>query len=875
MIESLLKTFVKVFGSRNERLVKKMRETVGRINALEPKMKALSDADIPLKTEELKKRLKDGEKLEDILPEAYALVREASSRVVLEPFEKVPLRHFDAQLIGAIALNNGCIAEMSTGEGKTLVATCPAYLNALTGEGVHVVTVNDYLALRDASWMGPIYRKLGLTVGIIQSEMNNAQRREAYACDITYGTNNEFGFDYLRDNMKARGEDQVQRSRAYAIIDEVDNILIDEARTPLIISGPSEGDTRKYYEADAVVRQLQKGVHFEVKEKEQQCILTEEGIVRAQQIVGVDSFYTGSHMQWPHLLEQALRAHNLFHRDVEYMVDVSAESGKLEVIIVDEFTGRLMQGRRWSDGLHQAVEAKERLPIRAESQTLATITFQNFFKLYKKLAGMTGTAMTEAGEFLKIYNLDVVSIPTHRTVIRKDMDDKIYADQKDKYAAIVAEIVEIHAAGRPILVGTTSIEKSEQLSGYLERKGIEHKVLNAKHHAREAEIIAMAGQEGAVTIATNMAGRGTDIKLGPGVAQKGGLHVLGTERHEARRIDNQLRGRCGRQGDPGSTRFYLALDDELMRRFASDNVAAMLKRLGLRDGEAIEHPLINRSIASAQKKVEERNFDIRKNLLEYDNVMNEQRSLIYTDRQRILAGENLKEMVQRMFTAVIDISIPRELGSEAPAAEWNWDGLEKWFQRKTGETIALDRSLRDTDKISELIEEKVREVYEKRELAMTAPVMREVERYLLLNAFDVKWKDHLANMDALKAGIGLRGYAQVDPKVEYKREAYATFEEMIKAIQDEVTDFILRVRMTEEDASEKKKDVFAQQTTQKAEFQAYEQNRKQNEQAVQKNQSAEPAKPFVHKDQKPGRNDPCYCGSGRKYKKCHGAGEPD
>ena len=772
-------------------------------------------------------------------------------------------------MIGGLVLHRSGIAEMATGEGKTLVATCPAYLNAISGKGVHVITVNDYLAQRDRDWMAPIYEFLGLTVGAIQSEMTNAERRRQYACDITYGTNNEFGFDYLRDNMKSRVEDQVQRSRHYAILDEVDNILIDEARTPLIISGPSEGETRKYFDADRIARKLKVGRDFELKEKESQALLTEEGIINAQKLAGVESFYSGRHMEWPHLLEQALRAHHLFFNDKDYMV-AKGDEGRPEIVIIDEFTGRAMPGRRWSDGLHQAIEAKEGISIRAESQTLASITFQNLFKLYDKLAGMTGTALTEAGEFLKIYNLNVVAIPTNKPIQRKDLDDKIYADQGDKFRAVVDEIKDIHATGRPILVGTTSIEVSEKVSRILERNGIAHNVLNAKHHEREAEIISQAGQEGSVTIATNMAGRGTDIKLGPGIAERGGLHVLGTERHEARRIDNQLRGRCGRQGDPGSTRFYLALDDDLMRRFASDNVANLLKKLGLKDGQAIEHKWINKSIANAQKKVENRNFEIRKSLLEYDNVMNEQRTIIYDRRQQILEGRELRGLIDDMFDEVIDRAVETYVDNELPAEEWDWDALELWHQKKTGSSIKLDRSLKDRDDIADVLRESIKKAYADCYERSGDENMAVLERYLLLNAFDVKWKEHLANMDALKSGIGLRSFAQIDPKVEYRREALSTFQDMIEAIQEEVTDFILRVEVRQEEAEAK--DVWSEQEASKEQFGQYESSRQQQDAAIQRDQSAKPAKPFVHKEAKVGRNDPCPCGSGRKYKKCHGAG---
>ncbi len=869
MIESIFKGVVRLFGSHNERQIKANRKEAEVIASFEPQLEVLSDADLQAKTDEFRDRLKKGETLEDICHEAFAVVREASKRIP-PPGEEKGLRHYDVQMVGGLVLHRSGIAEMATGEGKTLVATCPAYLNALEGKGVHVITVNDYLALRDRNWMAPIFEFLGLTVGAIQSEMTNSQRREQYDCDITYGTNNEFGFDYLRDNMKSRVEDQVQRSRHYAILDEVDNILIDEARTPLIISGPGEGDTRKYFDADRIARKLEIGRDFEIKEKESQALLTEEGIVNAQKLAHVDDFYTGSNMQWPHLLEQALRAHHLFFRDKDYMVG-QGDEGKTEVIIIDEFTGRAMAGRRWSDGLHQAIEAKESISIKAESQTLASITFQNFFKLYDKLAGMTGTALTEAGEFLKIYNLNVVAIPTNRPIARQDLDDKIYADQKDKYRAVVEEIKEIHATGRPILVGTTSIEISEKVSAILDRNGIQHNVLNAKHHEREAEIISNAGQKNAVTIATNMAGRGTDIKLGPGIAKAGGLHVLGTERHESRRIDNQLRGRGGRQGDPGSTRFFLALDDDLMRRFASDNVANLLKKLGLKDGQAIEHKWINKSIANAQKKVENRNFEIRKSLLEYDNVMNEQRKIIYDRRRQILEGRELRGLIDNMFDEVVDAAVGLYVDTELPASEWEWDALELWYNKKTGDSFKLDRSLKDHDDIADALKTQLSKDYDKCYERSGEERMAVLERYLLLNAFDVKWKEHLSAMDALKSGIGLRSFAQIDPKMEYRREALETFQEMIAAIYEEVTDFILRVEIREEETASAK-NVWSQQEASKEQFGEYDSNRQQQDAAVSRDQNAKPAKPFVRQDEKVGRNDACPCGSGKKYKKCHGSG---
>jgi preprotein translocase subunit SecA len=869
-MHAALTRLFRIFGSRNDRELRRMAPIVRAINAREPALEQKSDADLRAETDRLRARLAGGETLDDILPDAFALVREMSRRTP-PPGAAKGLRHFDVQLLGGIVLHQGKIAEMVTGEGKTLVATSPAYLNALAGKGVHVVTVNDYLARRDREWMGPIYERLGLTVGVIEADMDHVKRRVAYDSDITYGTNNEFGFDYLRDNMRGSLEEQVQR-RSYAILDEVDNILIDEARTPLIISGMAEGDTRRYYAADRVVRRLEKDKHFEIKEKESQAILTEEGIIEAQRLVGVDSFYTGANLEWPHLLEQALRAHHLFHLDHEYVV-AEEEDGKRGVIIVDEFTGRLMHGRRWSDGLHQAVEAKEGIVIRAESQTLATITFQNFFKLYDKLAGMTGTALTEAGEFLKIYGLDVMVVPTHMPLVRQDTNDKVYATEKEKFTAVVDDILAMHAIGRPVLVGTTSIEKSERLSEVLKRRGIEHEVLNAKHHAREAEIIAKAGQRGHVTIATNMAGRGTDIKLGPGIAELGGLHVLGTERHEARRIDNQLRGRSGRQGDPGSTRFYLSFDDDLMRKFASPTVKGLLQKLGLKDGESIEHRWVTRSVERAQKKVEERNFEIRKRLLEYDEVMNEQRTLIYDYRQQILRNEGLRELVERMFSEVVDLVLEKELaeGKDDPEArEAAQRNVQDWLKRKIGREVPGLPA--DEEQAKAAILEAVKKRYDEREADLGAETMRRVERFILLDAFDSKWKDHLHNMDALKSGIGLRGYASEDPKVAYKREGYGLFEEMLRTIQEQVTDYVLRIEIAREGEEDlRRKNIWGGGREIKEAAPGLGESRDAMDAAANRSQSQEKPKPFKRNVPKVGRNDPCPCGSGQKYKKCHGA----
>ncbi|MSR74360.1 MAG: preprotein translocase subunit SecA [Planctomycetes bacterium] len=866
-MDKFFKIFTRVFGSRSEREIRKLMPLVQAVAARADFYTALSDAELRAVTDTLKARLADGATLDDILVDAFAVVREMSTRTPAPGAEK-GLRHFDVQILGGIVLHQGKISEMTTGEGKTLVATCPAYLNALSGRGVHVITVNDYLARRDREWMGPIYERLGLKVGVIQAEMGPAERKPAYDADITFGTNNEFGFDYLRDNMKSSLESQVQR-RNFAILDEVDNILIDEARTPLIISGPSEGDTWKYGKADSIARRLIAGSHFEVKEKEQHATLTEDGIEEAQKIAGVDSFYSGRNMEWPHLIEQALRAHHIYKCDVDYVVQ-PGESGQQEVVIVDEFTGRLMSGRRWGDGLHQAVEAKERIAIRAENQTLATITFQNFFKLYDKLAGMTGTAITEAAEFMRIYGLDVVPVPTNRPMVRADMDDLLYATERAKFTAVVTDILEKHTAGRPVLVGTTSIEKSEQLSEVLTRKGIQHEVLNAKHHAREAEIIAKAGQAGRVTIATNMAGRGTDIKLGPEVTGRGGLHVLGTERHEARRIDNQLRGRSGRQGDPGSTRFYLSLEDDLMRRFAGPKIIAMLHKLGLRDDEVLTHSMVTRSVERAQKKVEERNFDIRKRLLEYDEVMNEQRTLIYDYRQQILRGDDLRGLVERMVTQSVDRLLARVCPDSMKPSEWDFEELLEWWRRRTG--LAFEGELpRNKADLPGVIGSAFMAIYDKRAEAFGEELSTVVARFVLLNAFDLRWKEQLYQMDALKSGIGLRAYGNEDPKVAYKREGYQVFEAMLRTIEDEVVEGIVRIEIAQPSEAKRLEtapDVWAGgQAKHESMPRAAS---AEMERASGQNLSTEAPKPFKHTGPQPGRNDVCYCGSGLKFKRCHG-----
>ncbi len=920
------KFFGKIFGTRNDRILKGMRDTVSAISDLEGRMKALRDEEFAEKTAQLKGRLSGGERIEDILPEAFALVREAAQRAI-------GLRHYDVQMIGGITLNDGMIAEMATGEGKKLVATLSAYLNALGGEGVHVVTTNDYLAMRDAEWMGPVYRHLGVTVGFIQSDMDNDTRKAAYQCDITYGTNNEFGFDFLRDNMKLSVDAQAQRSRHYAIVDEVDSILIDEARTPLIISGPAYESTHKYYEADRVARLLRRDEHFQVKEKEQQIVVLEEGIEKAEKLAGVGSFYEGANMDWPHLMEQALRAHHLFGRDKDYIV----EHG--EVTIVDEFTGRLMHGRHWSDGLHQAVEAKEKLKIKEENQTLATITFQNFFRLYDKLAGMTGTAMTEAVEFYKIYGLEVVSIPTNRPLRRLELPDVIYRSEKEKYKAIIEEVVEIHRTGRPVLVGTVSIEKSEILSEMLGRRGVEHQVLNAKFHAKEAEIVALAGRFGRVTIATNMAGRGTDIVLGKvtreellehwkkyelapkelralstseereglvrfwgeeflddgkrdgsqeelrarldkawplwtfdpeaqNVAQLGGLHILGSERHEARRIDNQLRGRSGRQGDPGSSQFFLSMEDDLMRIFGGDRVKKLMV-----EGQEISMGFLTRALERAQKRVEERNFDIRKNLLEYDGVMDEQRKLIYQQRQQVLVGTDLKELVLKMMESSIVAACAIYVGSREADAEADTAGLAAAVRGKFGVEIAPGELADKTiDEAEDIIVEKVYAAYEAREKEMGAETLRQLEKFVLLQTMDGKWKDHLHTMDQLRAGIGLRSYAQIDPLVAYKKEGYELFQEMMDAVDEEVASLVFRLRLAKSvDEELASSGVWRVANVKHEEFQTLD---KQREAAEAASHSGEGKAKTIHRDKpKVGRNDPCWCGSGKKYKKCHGKDE--
>ncbi len=839
MIGAILK---KIFGTQNERNLKRIAPVVDAVNQLEPSMRRLSDQALQAKTAEFRERVSRGEPLDDLLPEAFAAAREAAARTV-------GMRPFDVQLIGGTVLHQGKIAEMKTGEGKTLVAVMPVYLNALTGRGVHVVTVNDYLAKRDSEWMGEIYKFLGLSVGCIVHGLDDRQRKAAYDCDVTYGTNNEFGFDYLRDNMKFRLEDMVQRELNYAIVDEVDSILIDEARTPLIISGPAEKSTQLYVRVNRIIPHLKPEVHYTKEEKSRTVTLTEEGVAAVERLLGVENLYDPRNMDLLHHVQQALRAHTLFQKDVDYIV----KDGK--VIIVDEFTGRLMPGRRYSDGLHQALEAKEGVQVENENQTLATITFQNYFRMYNKLAGMTGTADTEAEEFAKIYNLEVVVIPTHKKMIRIDYPDCIFRTEREKFQAVVQEIKELHAQGRPVLVGTVSIDKSEMLSRMLKREGIPHQVLNAKHHEKEAEIVAKAGQKGAVTISTNMAGRGTDIVLGPGVAELGGLHILGTERHEARRIDNQLRGRAGRQGDPGSSRFYLSLEDDLMRIFAAERISNLMQRIGMEEGEPIEHRLVSKAIENAQSRVEAHNFSIRKHLLEYDDVMNQQREVIYRQRREALKGGNLKPAIMDMAEELLDEIIQSTTDEKTFAEDWDLETLGAELQRLFGPGLmpaASELSELRQDGLRELLWRRVQERYEAREKEFGDTLMRDLENYVLLQTLDSLWKDHLLNMDHLKEGIGLRGYAQQDPLVVYKREAHALFDDMIHRLKEETVRVLFHVQIRREEE--------VQELRQEQENQPMYYGPAGGQRAPQ----------TVKKEKKVGRNDPCPCGSGKKYKKCCG-----
>ena len=839
----VLNFLTKVFGSKNERDLKQLQPLVDRINELEPEVQALNDEQLKGQTAALRQRLDQGEALDSLLPEAFATVREASIRTL-------KMRHFDAQLIGGIVLHQGKIAEMKTGEGKTLAATLPAYLNALSGKGVHVITVNDYLARRDTEWMGNIYRFLGLSVGTILHGLDDGERLASYASDITYGTNNEFGFDYLRDNMKFEREALVQGELNFAIVDEVDSILIDEARTPLIISGPAEKSTDLYYQINSLIPRLNKDTHYTIDEKARSAILTEDGVAKAEKLLQVDNIFDPKYIELLHHINQALKAHTLFKLDVDYIV----KNG--EVIIVDEFTGRLMPGRRYSEGLHQALEAKEGVKIENENQTLATVTFQNYFRMYNKLAGMTGTADTEATEFKKIYDLDVAVIPTNMPMIRKDFPDAIYKTRSEKFNAALDEIVELHKTGQPVLVGTISIDVSESLSKKLKKRGVKHEVLNAKNHEGEAEIIAQAGQMGAVTISTNMAGRGTDIVLGEGVTDLGGLHILGTERHESRRIDNQLRGRSGRQGDPGSSRFYLALEDDLLRIFGGERITGIMEKLGMEEGEPIEHNMISRAIENAQSKVEGHNFDIRKQLIEYDDVMNQQRDVIYRQRREALSGKDLKEDIQEMIRDKAEEIADTFAGDIPHSEEWDLkeirDAVYKQFNfRLNGfDEETLDGLNRDG--LAEMIFEKADKVYGDREAAIGSDEFRQLERLVMLQSVDNLWKDHLLSMDHLKEGIGLRGYAQQNPLVVYKKEGYELFQDMIERVKEETVGILYRIQIAEPE----KMDDYRQPKQQQLSFSG--------------GGEGEQKKPAKRTAKKIGRNAPCPCGSGKKYKKCCG-----
>ncbi len=896
-----------IIGTKNERELKRLKPIVEKINSLEPLMQKLSDAELQRKTGEFKEKLERGVTLEELLPEAFAVVREVARRIL-------GMRHFDVQIMGGIVLHEGKIAEMKTGEGKTLVATLPAYLNALTGKGVHIVTVNDYLAKRDTEWMGPIYKFLGLKVGYIASGMSDTERKKVYAGDIVYGTNSEFGFDYLRDNMKYSLEDMVQRGHYYAIIDEVDSILIDEARTPLIISGPAEESTDMYYFIDEIVRKLKKDIHFTLDEKSKSAHLTEEGIAECERLLGIKNLYNPRYVRLIHHINQALKAHHLFKRDVDYVV----KNGK--IIIVDEFTGRLMPGRRWSDGLHQAIEAKERVRIEAENQTLAMITIQNYFRMYEKLAGMTGTAETEAAEFKEIYNLDVVVIPTHKPMIRIDYPDVVFRTQKEKFEKVVEEIEECYKRGQPVLVGTTSIEKSEILSKMLKKRKIPHQVLNAKHHEREAQIIAQAGRSHAVTIATNMAGRGVDILLGgnpEGLAKAqleaegydlseiderawnevltmakqgldpttkysdywakvlyekylecqrdaekvkalGGLHIIGTERHESRRIDNQLRGRAGRQGDPGSSRFYLSLEDDLLRLFGSEKLKSFMEKLGLPEGEPLEHPWLSKAIEQAQKKVEAYHFEIRKHLLEYDDVMNKQRETIYSQRKEILKSESIKDWIISMIEEKCEELVEEFLSQEKLTDKIDYTFLAERFKEIFAFSLSLDtKPFNKKEELSKYLAEEAIKKYEEKEKRLGEKNLRNIEKYILLTTIDTLWKEHLLHLDYLKESVGLRGYGQKNPLQEYKKEAFYSFVNLMKRIKETTLSYLYRIELKE--AMEEIEEL--EENFQEPERVEY----KRDNIFDKKEEKAQPVKV-----QKIGRNDPCPCGSGKKYKKCCG-----
>ena len=857
--------FKKIFGSKNDRYLRRLRPIVARINALEPQMQELADEDFAQRMAEYRQQVQAGERtLDDLLPEVFALVREASRRVM-------GMRHYDVQLVGGIVLHRGKIAEMKTGEGKTLVATLPVALNALSGKGVHVVTVNDYLATRDAQWMGKLYNFLGLSVGVIVNGLDDQARKEAYGADITYGTNNEFGFDYLRDNMKFYATQLVQRGHNFAIVDEVDSILIDEARTPLIISGASDESVGMYRAMDQIVRQLGPE-DYTVDEKARTAMLSEEGVAHCEALLHVDNLFDPANITQQHCILQALKAHHVFKRDVDYIVQND------KVVIVDEFTGRLMDGRRYSDGLHQALEAKENVTIAAENQTLASITFQNYFRMYDKLAGMTGTADTEAVEFHQIYNLEVVSIPPNKPMQRKDYPDLIYRTRKEKYDAIIEAIRELYEKGQPVLVGTISIETSEMLSQRLKKLNIPHSVLNAKQHAREAEIVAQAGQKGHVTIATNMAGRGTDIVLGEGVLELGGLHILGTERHESRRIDNQLRGRSGRQGDPGSSRFYLSLEDDLMRLFGSDRISGLMEKLGLKDGEAIENAMVTRAVESAQKRVEAHHFEIRKTLLDYDNVMNQQREVIYTLRRDMMVEEDLEPVLSEFRNDILDDAYtPLEQADTDTAIE-----LRKALQARLADVFNLGRVLAADAPVPDRVgcEECIHQIFQQlREEA--GPLYQDILRYFLLEELDRTWKEHLRNMDALRDGIGLRGYGQKDPKLEYKREGFEMFQSMLFQIREGVFRALTRVHVQPAEPAPAEGAVeegnapaeAPQQEAPKAKPTLSLRHKENDDLAYSGSQTTDAGNQPAKAKPRVGRNDPCPCGSGKKYKKCCGMGK--
>jgi len=890
------RVLTKVFGSKHDRDIKQMQPTVTKIGDQEAAVKALSDDELRGKTVEFRERYSNGESLDDLMVEAFAVGREAAWRTV-------GMRPFDVQLMGGMVLNAGKIAEMKTGEGKTLMATLAVYLNAISGKGVHVVTVNDYLARRDAEWMGEIYRFLGLTVGVIQSDIPDSERKAAYAADITYGTNNEFGFDYLRDNMKFDLSSMVQRGHNYAIVDEIDSILIDEARTPLIISGPSEGSIDKYYSIDRIIPHLERGEEIEegetkyttgdflVDEKAQTVALTDDGVSKVEKLLNIDNLYDMANIEINHGVNQGLRAHHLFKRDTEYLI----QDGK--VVIVDEFTGRMMPGRRWSDGLHQAVEAKEGVKIERENQTLATITFQNYFRMYDKLSGMTGTAETEETEFGEIYELEVTVVPTNRPLQREDRADLIYRTMPEKWNAVVEEIAEAQAGGQPTLVGTVSIESSEKLSAALKRKGVRHVVLNAKYHEREAPIVAQAGRKGAVTIATNMAGRGTDIVLGGNpdalaraeadpetepeayetalahynelcatekqeVLEAGGLHILGTERHESRRIDNQLRGRSGRQGDPGSSRFFLSLEDDLMRIFGTDRIQGLMSKLGMEEGEPIEANMVSKAIERAQRQVEGRNFEVRKHLLEYDDVMNKQREAIYKLRRDILEGQEGREYIQKVSEDIIELTVENHCPEKADPRDWNTAEIRTdvlaYFDINLADTN-LDMEKLGVDELKKALGDIVSKKYDEREERLGEPLVRAMERDILLRVVDASWKDHLLALDHLKEGINLRAHGQRDPKNEYKKESYELFQAMKERIEDTSIKTLFRIEPVSEEELDARRQARAQQAPSNMSFSA-------------PRKSTVPRKPqtVVVKD-RVGRNDPCPCGSGKKYKKCHGS----